>query len=539
MLASVRSGLDRKRYGIYYTPSEFAQTLVEWAIRSASDTVLEPSFGGCNFLKASHQRLVALGCDDPVRQICGTDVDKHALDSLGQAFGLIDVQQRFLLKDFLSTEPTEFCVQQFDVIVGNPPYVSHHAISAAQKMIAWKRAADSGWQLRRTASLWAYFVLHSLTFCKLGGRIGFILPPAIVHADYSWMVRAALEASFESVEFRDVRDRLFQDQGTDERSILLLASGFRGATYTSAKTVSRASHSKRRVLTHCSTGSLHDDAAALFETLTPHSESLGDRAHLRIGTVTGANKLFVVGAETAEQHALHDDVLLPALAKIPSAHGLAYTDDDHLRAVTAGDRCYLVRPAARSFDQQPLCIRRYFSTVSATDLEKNRTFKKRQRWFVIDDLREPDAFLSYMHHESPILILNTINAVCTNNIHRVWWNSGVARRHQQLVSISFLSTFTQLSAELEGRTYGGGVLKHELGEARKIRLLLPDSLSDSAVDSAYAEIDQLLREGNRTRATARADEILLGAFIKPRDIALSRALLINALGVARDHRTAR
>jgi hypothetical protein len=539
MLASAPPGLDRKRYGIYYTPPQLAQTLAEWAIRGPNDTVLEPSFGGCNFLKASHDRLIALGCNDALRQICGTDVDKHALDSLAEAFGLIDVQRRFLLKDFLSTEPTDFCVQQFDAIVGNPPYVSHHAVSADQKAIAWQRATDSGWKLRRTASLWAYFVLHSLKFCKVGGRVAFVLPPAVVLADYSLAVRAIFEAAFESVEFRDVCDRLFQDQGTNERSILLLATGFRGAAYTSAKTASRASQLERRFFTTSRIGSVDDEAARFFETIALQSVALGDRAILRIGSVTGANKLFVVSAETAEEHAFNDDVLLPVLAKIPSTHGLAYTDDDHLQAVTAGDRCYLIRPAARSLHRQPLCIRRYFTTVSDEDIEANRTFGKRKRWFVVDDVREPDAFLSYMHHASPTLILNTIGAVCTNNIHRVWWKDGVAARHQRLASISLLCTFTKLSAEFEGRTYGGGVLKHELGEARKIRLLLPDSLTDSAVDSAYAEIDQLLREGERTRATARADEILLGAVMKRRDVILARARLTRALNVARDHRVAR
>lgn len=539
MLAIGRSELEKKRLGIYYTPARLAQTLVEWAIRRADDTILEPSFGGCNFLVASHDRLLSLGCDDPLQQICGTDIDKHALDSLGRAFGMLDVKNRFLLSDFLSTTPSEFCIQQFDVVVGNPPYVSHHAIPPGQKGRAWTLADGWGWELQRTASLWAYFVLHSLSFCKEGGRLAFVLPQSFLLANYSVVVRQALEASFEIVEIRDLRNRMFQDQGTNERSVLLLASGFRGAARIPAGTAPRARRvvSERPLRTHYMT--LDGGAAVAFRAAAASSVLLGECVDLRIGTVTGANLVFVVDGETVEASALPDEALLPALAKIPAVHGLAYTDDDHVRAVKEGKRCYLIRPDSKSLNRQPLSIRRYFSSIPAETVEANSTFKKRPFWFAIDDIREPDAFLSYMHHEAPTLIVNTLRAVCTNNIHRVWWKDHVTQRHKKLISISFLCTFTQLSAELEGRTYGGGVLKHELGEARNIRLLLPKSLMDSDVDAAHIEADRYLRKGQKARATAAADELLLTGTYGARDLRRMTASLVGALAIMRDRRTAR
>ena len=47
----------KKRLGAYYTPSEVTNILSNWAVRSGDDIILEPSFGGCNFLISALNRL--------------------------------------------------------------------------------------------------------------------------------------------------------------------------------------------------------------------------------------------------------------------------------------------------------------------------------------------------------------------------------------------------------------------------------------------------------------------------------------------------
>ncbi|HEY0140220.1 MAG TPA: N-6 DNA methylase [Thermoanaerobaculia bacterium] len=526
-----RTDADKKRLGIYYTPSAVAETLVGWAIRSPTDTVLEPSFGGCNFLRASHSRLLQLACTDPLRQICGTDIDKHALDALGATFGMIDIQRRFLLKDFLSTDPSEFCVAQFDAVVGNPPYVSHHAMGSQQKDTAWTIAKKNGWPLRRTASLWAYFLLHSLAFCKPGARVAFVLPPQFLSADYAASVREILEKSFDETTFQPVAERMFTDQGTDERSILLLADGYHGRLSSVGQPLPKASGLKSSL-------SLEEASLKTFEALVSKSQPLGACADIRIGTVTGANKLFVLTPQIAEEQQFPDDILVPALAKIPKNHGLEYTEDDHLQAVMGGERCYLIQPPSKPLEKQIATVRQYFQEYSISAVAENRTFKKRPRWFVVDDVHEPHAFLSYMHHDGPTLLLNSMRAVCMNNIHRIWWKTHVSDRDQKLIAISFISTFTQLSAELEGRTYGGGVLKHEIKEARRIRVLIPPSLSTSSVDNAYYIINALLRSGLQKEAVAAADELLTAAYPEAQ-LGMRVPCLSAALRRLRNGRTSR
>ena len=55
-----------------------AAALVDWAVRTPEDTVLDPSFGGLAFLTAAHDRLRQLGNEMPDEQLFGVDLDDEA-----------------------------------------------------------------------------------------------------------------------------------------------------------------------------------------------------------------------------------------------------------------------------------------------------------------------------------------------------------------------------------------------------------------------------------------------------------------------------
>lgn len=65
---------SHKALGAYYTDSQIAEFLVWWAVRGASDTVLDPAFGGGVFLRAACRRLREKG-GDPATQVFGVEVD--------------------------------------------------------------------------------------------------------------------------------------------------------------------------------------------------------------------------------------------------------------------------------------------------------------------------------------------------------------------------------------------------------------------------------------------------------------------------------
>lgn len=218
----------RRNLGIYYTPRRAATLLANWAIRNASDYVLEPSFGGCALLGAAVERLKGLGCSTPSTQLCGFDVDPAALDHLKELFPNESVLDRFQLSDFLAVEAQQ---RDADVILANPPFVSYRQMTSAQReaIKRWRHRYSGGFSME--SALWLYFLAHSLQFLKPGGRLAFVLPGSFLASHYAAPVRKRLEHLFKSVRVVEVNERLFASVGAQERACLLLAEAYEPMGY--------------------------------------------------------------------------------------------------------------------------------------------------------------------------------------------------------------------------------------------------------------------------------------------------------------------
>ena len=93
------------------------------------------------------------------------------------------------------------------------------------------------------------------------------------------------------------------------------------------------------------------------------------------------------------------------------------------------------------------------------------------------------------------------------------------------LALGMLSTPSQLSAELVGRSYGGGVLKVEPGELGDLVVPL---VPVSVVAALAVTVNRSLRQGEFERATQMVDEALLSS-----SVIADMASLVR-LGNARD-----
>jgi hypothetical protein len=107
--------------------------------------------------------------------------------------------------------------------------------------------------------------------------------------------------------------------------------------------------------------------------------------------------------------------------------------------------------------------------------------------------------------------------------------------NRKLVSISLITSYSQLSAEIYGRPYGGGVLKIEPKGARLLSIVLPRDLKNETISCVFDECDALVRIGAVDDATALADDFLLKPLLGPMWIS-TRNELRDALASARARR---
>lgn len=543
---------EKKQYGVFYTPKRVADVLCKWAIRSKSDKILEPSFGGCDFLESSRSRFIELGLQKGVaeRRLYGADIDPSAFSTLSTF--LANPNGHFKQKDFLSLSLSSFPIEQagFDVVVGNPPYVSHHNMSDEQKKTAFKAMSDNTFEIGGRASLWAYFVLHSVSFLKPGGRMAWVLPSSFLYSDYSKEVRDILSNRFKKCLLINLHERLFVSDGTEEISVITLCEELvESNSQPNMRTVSASntneiqkiiqrwdSHKTIKSNFLASDKLTSSGAKKLYNQLSTNSftKNLGDLFDIQIGIVSGANSFFILNSENWKKHNLPENISSYILTKFRYAKGLVLERADVDTLLEIGTDCLLVDTTKAN--EINGYLQTYLESFPKDKIETMATFTRRKRsgiWHRFNDNRIPDAFFPYMQNKGTWIVINNAGINATNSIHRFYRKSNVTEKEIKLSAISILSTFSQLSAEVEGRTYGAGVLKHEPSEAVKIKILMPD-IEERKIDSATKKIDELLRNGLHQEARKSADELLLEQYTG--DIKYSYSFFEKELSVLRNRR---
>ena len=503
-------GVSRQRLlGAYYTPDDLATVLVRWALAGGNGPILDPSYGGCAFLEAAARVLSEKDPLGPGSRVYGIDIDPSCAETVRLSKRLSDTN--CIESDFLTASPGDLPGSPYAAIVGNPPYVRHHWIQGNQRESARAVAEDSTIPLPATASLWAYFLLHSLQFLSAGGRLAMLVPEAILQTDYAAPLREMLADSFGRSRLIHVRDRLFAD--TDEAVVVAACSGFgkKGEIQTLAvesvedlKSV-MANANGRPSQSYRFPPGLKDAGPKAVTLLTkiagrPEVKRLGEVATVRVGVVTGANQHFIRTRGDLDGLGLPDGVRHRIVSRTRWLKGLEFTEKDHEEYANREAAAFLVRPD--SFEDD-VSVEPWISAGLA--LRVNRRYKcaLRDDWFRVETPPPPDAFATCARAGSPLLVLSRGGCHNSNAIHSVTWKSDFGGS-PKAVAVGILTSVVSAWAELRGRRYGGGVLKIEPGTLKETPVPLVPGAED-----AFEDLDRKLREGREEEAREIADHRVL------------------------------
>lgn len=543
--APVQFELERKReLGAFYTPINVAQILCDWAIRSADEKILEPSFGGCSFLEASVRRLEKLNPQSSYN-IFGCDIDPCAFGSLRDKVPQLKAEN-FLLCDFLTLRPEHLPERGMDSVIGNPPYVRYSKLDSAQKLQIKLWEKNNEIKLSRRSSLWVYFSFHALNFLKPGARMAWVLPVSLLSAQYAEELRQRFFSRFERLAFFTLTERIFLSEGTEERALIVLADGFRlenGRAHITSSYVDNIDELDLAVsrwdaqavsLSECAGtrnfGVVSNAVAfALDELKTQtHVRLLGDVCSVGIGLVTGDSKFFVKSKSDWKRLGINDCYLQYIAPRSRYLEGLSIEENDEAKHRDADIACMALNAPVKP---RSGALVEYLNTYNVVKRISNATFSKRKNWHIFLEGRKPDAFLVFMTHNGPRVVLNSTGADSTNGLYRIKFNdSGLDV--QKLFAISLLSTYSQLEAERIGRSRGSGALKLEPSDCKNIPVFLPPK-SANEINVAFGLVDCALRSGNDSLARELADEFL---FVDTPSFSKELPVLREALNIARKRR---
>lgn len=502
--------------------------------------MLDPSFGGCSFFRAGIETLARLGSPDPFSRLSGFDIDPDAETYLRALPGFTEDHTRFRIReDFLLFSQADKIEWRFDTVVGNPPYVRHHALSRDQVDVAQAALSQQGYQLPRTASYWSYFVLHSLSFLKQDGRLAMVLPMAFLSADYAKPVQEAIRDGFATSTIIILSERQFVH--ADERSLILLADGWQRAHRCSSfmeidtpaalsQAFDRQNQKARGVLLNESWDIwreqlLSADTRDLLCNLRTRSDvyTLDELAAITIGIVTGANDFFLLKPSQAVRLGITARYLRYCLSNASQLRSLANSGHE-IKAISAADeRCLLlVVPEGRL----PGAVKNYVQGDLGRTVQSHQKCRAREQWYRITDEAVPDAIVTPINGAFPKLVLNSAASLCTNSLYRVFWQREVSRREQKAVALAFASSLGGLSTELSGRVYGGGALKLEPSDLERVILPIPSGTTDR-IDDVFHRAGRFASAGDWQSVRRLADEEVLqgGLRLKNSEVTLLRSSL--------------
>ena len=189
-------------------------------------------------------------------------------------------------------------------------------------------------------------------------------------------------------------------------------------------------------------------------------------ATVDVGIVTGANKFFLVPDRVVSEHGL-DRWAHPMFGRSEHVGGVIYDKKAHEENRRKGLPTNFIWFQESLFSKLSARARRYIKTGEDQDLHLRYKCRIRSPWYRVPSVyASPIGMLKRSHH-FPRLVLNRLKALTTDTAYRITPNRVGA---SNLVS-SFVNSLTALTAELEGRHYGGGVLELVPSEIEK--LLVP------------------------------------------------------------------
>lgn len=527
----------RKARGAFFTPAWMASFLSAWAVRHPNDAVFEPSCGEAAFLLEAGRRLRSLGSAAVATdQLQGVDVDGPSVDAARTRLAREGLSGSLTVGSFFEKRPT----RRFEAVVGNPPYVRYQAFAGKDRLKGIEAALTQGVRLNGLASSWAAFVVHASSFVAPTGRLALVLPAELLSVNYAAPVRRYLMQRFATVRLVLFEERVFP--GVSEEVVLLLAEGT-GPTDHCELIQTKNASTLDGVVQHRWTPSDTEEkwmAALLPETVASDYAAISNSAafsrldqwgQTSLGMVTGNNKYFALGAEAVRQATLKPGDLL-RICPPGSRHlrGLGFTETAWNDLVMAGASGYLFCPPTTDPSPAAQAYIDYGSKLRVNEAYKCRV---RSPWWKVPHVSIPDAFLTYMNHDTPRIVTNRAGVAYLNSVHGITFAQDRRQIAMDLLPIAALNTVTILGSELVGRSYGGGLLKIEPKECDRLPVPSLDTVEAAAPElrALRPQLAKGLRRGNLLEVVAEVDRVLRAHARIPRPtlerLRAARATLFN------------
>ncbi len=523
---------DKLRGG-FYSPAQLVRTCLD-RIAALSNTceslrIIEPSAGDGAFVRGLIEHSLA----ERVDEITAVEINTAEAAKCQAALDLAPFRGTVIAGSILNgVRPL---LREYDIAIGNPPFVRFQFVSEEDRIGALDVARESGLALAGVSNLWIPVLLTALTRLRLGGVFAFIVPAECFTGISARSVRTWLIRNVESLQadlfppgsFPGVLQEVVVLSGRlNPPSVPRHVAPLRVVEHVGAEPLVWIHNVDESATTWTGYLLTPSQLAALHQVIAlSEFHPISKVARLSVSTVTGANEYFSVDDSTRHQYAL-GAWTLPLLPRIRHATGLIFNEKDHDDLARLNCPRWLLSFAENllSPEHNPAACS-YLHKGELLGLHKRYKCRIRDPWYRVPIVQPGSLMLSKRSHKYPRLIVNSAGVVTTDTIYQGRMVKPFEGREADLVA-GFHNTATLLTAEIEGRSFGGGVLELVPTEIGRVSVPLLPKLGES-----LQHLDELARTAgtDSDELVERTDALLVDAIPE---------LTLDLLGTLRDARAA-
>ncbi|NHA07717.1 N-6 DNA methylase [Mucilaginibacter sp. HC2] len=461
---------SKKTTGSYYTPDHISGFILNYLAKDLRNktnlSILEPSVGDGAFVKAFNESK--LSTKDKSIKFTGIDFIEPELLKAKKASAKKpkkNTTYEFICTDFLETQKQ--LTAEYQLIVGNPPYISKKLLTKKQVDFCGDIHVSAGLSTNSIKNIWSAFLIRCCQLLSDDGILSFILPAEMLQVSFANELRSFVSNVFIRVEIFTFNELLFDCKGQD--TILLI--GYKqhinpGQYYTHISDINDLLSNKFKMVknqalntnnTKWSHHMLDSKDLDFLYNIASTLHEIDYYCESKPGIVTAANNFFIINNQTEDQYHLNN-YTHPIIQKGLFVNGsVVFNEDDfeHLQQQGRPTKVLVFNDNNSGYLTDK--IQDYLKIGEELEIPLRYKCTKRKTWYHIPNISNiPEGFFFKRSHNYPKLLKNNANVLVTDSAYKIQMRDGFAINN---LVYSFYNSFTLLFAELEGRYYGGGVLE--------------------------------------------------------------------------------
>lgn len=438
--------MNNKLTGSFYTPSKLVKYMVNEIADEINGDILEPSFGDGRFLDELQKYNF--------KKIDGIEIFEEKI----KQYNVKKNNIKLIKTDFI-----EFAIHndaKYELIIGNPPYISKKQIEMSQRVLNLELIKFFDITENVFQNLWVSFVLGSIKLLKNYGTIFYVLPFEFLQVQYAENLRNYLETKFNYIKITTFRDKVFENIEQDICLVYLTNKKKTKPTIIyetfdnidSLNLLSKSKISRNKPLKKWSNSILNDNETDFLKKISNRYTKISDIGYISPGIVTGANKFFILDKSKISNF-LPLSYTLPILSKASMIqNSLIFTKNDLyiLEKEKLPTRLLnLNKLKKRNFSKS---LKEYLS--SDNNIKKRYKCRIRKRWYDVPIINNGNLIFFKRYNIYPKFLYNDADVYTTD----IAYNIRLNKKFDALsVVFCFYNSLTLALCEYNGRFYGGGV----------------------------------------------------------------------------------